>query len=553
MFEFDENKRIQINQILHIVKIASLSFPAIAFFQYYVKSNASFQFLRHGILLIAVLLIILAFYSLWSFLQVKLSSNSIMKTWIDPAISLTIAFLSVMFTGTYQSNYKFLFLFVIISSSIECDLKLSMSISAISAVIILAIDLIFTPVAAVNTFFESDLVLACVFLIISWTIGFYVNLENKHIEDLKLVAKIDGLTGLYNHRYFYDSLIEKLGETKNGSTLALLFIDIDYFKNYNDLFGHQKGDEVLKIIARMLKEYVREEDIISRYGGEEFAIILPNTTEADAITIAEEIRCGIQEQYFPGQEYLPNENLTVSVGLSVYPNKAKTEIELVKHADDALYRAKFLRRNRVESYYSILDDIQRDASENEKETLASIKTLIAVINARDKYTFRHVERVVSYCSIVADKLMFDDYTKRVFIHAAYIHDIGKINIPQEILIKSTPLTSEEWDILRAHPRNAVEIIKNVTMLKDVVPIILQHHERYDGTGYPSKIKGKDILYLARLLTVIDSFDAMTSNRPYQKKKSYTEAFLELERCSGTQFDPDIVKDFIKILREDLFD
>jgi putative nucleotidyltransferase with HDIG domain len=193
--------------------------------------------------------------------------------------------------------------------------------------------------------------------------------------------------------------------------------------------------------------------------------------------------------------------------------------------------------------------LQNDINENDKEIITSIKTLIAVINAKDKYTFRHVERVVSYCSLMADKLNFDDYTKRMFIYTAYMHDIGKINIPQEILLKATPLTDEEWEILKRHPENGAQIIKNVSVLKEVVPIILQHHEHYDGSGYPNKLKENEISYLARMLTVIDSFDAMTSNRPYQKKKSFSLAFDELVKCSGTQFDPEIVQAFIRIVKD----
>jgi len=546
MIDYDQDKNNQINQIIQIIKVASLSLPAIAFLLYNVNANSYYIF-NYAVLMVFVLTVLIGICMSWILLRSKISA---VMQWMDPVMSIAIAFTSVMLTGTYLSSYKFLFLFVIISSSIERSMKVGLTIAGVSAALVLGIDLIFAPAAGVNVYFESDLVLAGVFMLISWTIGFYVNLERHHIEKLKELAKIDGLTGLFNHRYFYDQLADRINESRENNTpLALLFIDIDYFKYYNDLYGHQKGDEALKIISQKLRAAARERDIISRYGGEEFAVILPDTTEKEAIEIAEKIRRDIQEEYFVGQEYMPDENLTVSVGISVYPNQAKSEVELVKYADDALYRAKFLRKNRVEAYFSILDDLQNDIDENDRETLASIKTLIAVINARDKYTFRHIERVVSYCTLAADKLKFDDVTKRIFIHAAYIHDVGKINIPQEILIKSTPLTDEEWEMLKKHPQNAVEIIKNVSTLKDVVPVILQHHERYDGTGYPNRVKGNDINYLARLLAVIDSFDAMTSNRPYQKRKSYFEAINELQRCSGTQFDPELVKEFIAIIKE----
>ena len=551
MLKDDKDKTNQLNQILQLVKIASLFFCAMAFFQYFFKGDDSYLTLaNNGFILCSALIIILVTYLFWSILQSKRRGNYIFTTWIEPFIFLAIALFSVMLTGTYQSNYKFLFLFVIISSSIECGMKSGLIISGVSSGLILGIDLVFGP-KIVNSSFESDLVLACAFMIISWTIGFYARLEKEHIENLKDLVNMDGLTGLYNHRFFYDSLNRLTTEARDKNTcLSLLFIDIDYFKNYNDINGHQKGDEVLKSLSVKLKEQVREKDIVARYGGEEFAIILPETFEKEAIVIAEKLRQSIQEYYFPGQEYLPNKNLTISVGVSVYPSKAKSEFEIVKNADEALYRAKFLRKNRVESYYSILDDLQNDVNESDKEIITSIKTLIAVINSRDKYTFRHVERVVSYCKLMADRLDFDEHTKRIFIHAAYMHDIGKINIPQEILIKATPLTKEEWEILKGHSKNGAEIIKNVTVLNEVVPIILHHHERYDGNGYPNGLRNREINYLARLLTVIDSFDAMTSSRPYQKKRSFSSAFDELIRCKGTQFDPQMVDEFIKVVKDD---
>jgi diguanylate cyclase (GGDEF)-like protein/putative nucleotidyltransferase with HDIG domain len=555
MLDNDKNKDLQINQILQMVKLTSLIFSGIAFFQYYFEGKKiEVVSGANDLIVLLVLFIILSVYVFWNFIQTKKRDNRFIATWVEPFIFLGISLLLVMLTGTYQSDYKFLFLFVIVSTTIECGMKTGLIISGISSAIILSIDLIFAPKTASNIYFESDLVLSCTFILISWTIGFFVKLEDQHIASLKELANIDGLTGLHNHRYFYDCLNRKTNECKvKGTSLALLFIDIDYFKYYNDIHGHQKGDNVLKEISNILKINTRENDIVSRYGGEEFAIILPNTSEQEAREIGERLRFEIQNKYFVGQEYLPNKNLTISIGVSVFPSKAKSEVEIVKYADEALYRAKFLRKNRVESYFSILDDLQNDIGEDDKEIIASIRTLIAVINARDKYTFKHVERVVSYCTLMADKLNFDEHKKKIFIYAAYMHDIGKINISQDILIKSTHLTDEEWGILKDHPKNGAEIIKNVLSLKEVVPIILQHHERYDGTGYPHELKGNDISYLARILTVIDSFDAMTSNRPYQNKKTFPQAIDELVRCSGSQFDPEIVCTFIRIIKDNFAD
>lgn len=549
---YDKNKGLQIEQILHYIKLSSLFFSVIAFFQYYFEGKAiNITSYTEDFVILLILIITFLIYAILNFLHSGKKENRF-KAWFELFAFLAISFLVILLTGSYQSNYKFLFIFVIISSSIEYRMRTSMIIVGLSSAIVLMTDLITAPNAPVNVYFESDFVLVCAFLIISWTISYYVRLENRHITGLQALVNLDGLTNLYNHRYFYESLEQKMRESKrDGMCLALLFMDIDYFKYYNDINGHQKGDEILKAIAATLKANVRKNDIISRYGGEEFAILLPNTEKSQALELAEKLRFEIQKQHFDGQEYMPNHNLTISIGVSVFPEMAKSEVELVKHADEALYKAKFLRKNTVEMYSSILDDLQNDIDENDKEIIASIKTLIAVINAKDKYTYEHIERVVSYCLLMADQLKFDEGSKKIFIYAAYMHDIGKINIPQEILNKPTRLTDDEWEALKAHPKNGSDIIKNVTELKEVVPIILQHHEHYDGTGYPNHLKGNEISYLARMLSVIDSFDAMTSNRPYQNKKTFSEAYEELIRCSGTQFDPEIVQDFIRIIKENV--
>lgn len=546
------NKRPEIIQIIQIVKIVSMLFPAIAYFQYFFSINDPNYTLNYAISMTPALLAIVAVYLCGELLKTKIK-NVFVRTWIDPIIALSLALTSVMLTGAYASSYKFLFILVIISSSIECTLRTSLTISGISSVIILGIDLILAPTGAVNPYFESDIVLACVFMIISWTIGFYVNLGNKHIKDLNNIANTDGLTGLFNHRFFYDCLLEQIGRSKReGFDLSLLFIDIDDFKYYNDVYGHQKGDEILRRISAIMRETVRNNTFIARYGGEEFAILLPGVKEELAVKIAERLRHAVQEYPFEGQENMPGGTLTISVGVSSFPARAKTDTELVKGADEACYRAKFLRKNRVEAYYSILEELQEDVDEPAKEIITSIKTLIAVINAKDKYTYGHVERVVYYCNLIAEKLKLDDTDKKNFVYAAYLHDIGKINIPEEILMKSKGLTQEEWEALKNHPKYAAEIIKNVHSLSGVVPIILQHHERYDGTGYPKKLKGDEIHYLASILTVIDSFDAMTSLRPYQEKKSYIKAIEELNRCSGTQFNPESVRIFVSTI-EDIYD
>ena len=551
------NKKKKVDEILSIVKVSSLLFSAIAFLQYIFNIISLHGELPvyYGIVPAALVSIFLLsiIYILWSLASLNKYKKHINKIQLIETILFMIIFImAILLSGGNSSNNKFLFLFIIITSTIQGGMHRGCVVSVVSSAIILAIDLIFSGNADVNIYFQNDLILAGVFVLTAWTLGFYVKTENDHIKELQTLVNEDGLTGVYNHRYFYDKLREKMhiSEVENEK-LSLIFMDIDYFKHYNDLYGHQKGDEALKKIGKLLKNIARENDLVARYGGEEFAIILPNTSEEEATKIAERIRNKVEKTYFEGQENQPNANFTVSVGIAAFPDKAKSELELVKCADDALYRAKFFHKNRVETYVSVLDELKRDLNEEENTLVTSIKTLISIINAKDKYTYSHVERVVIYSRLMAKKLELSEDEKKQLIYGAYMHDIGKINIPNEILTKKMRLTKEEWEILKQHPKDGVEIIKSVNSLKNVVPLILYHHERYDGFGYPVGLKEKEIPYLARVLTVIDSFDAMTSSRPYNKRKTYDEGLIELERCSGTQFDPEIVRIFSEVVKENI--
>jgi diguanylate cyclase (GGDEF)-like protein len=553
------NNQKQVNDILSVVKLSSLLFSGMGFFNSIYSHNIVNDNMNNVIpiymITIAILILSLVYF-MWAFSTIKkFKTKHINYIQIaETIIFILIFFIVILLSGANKSEYKFLFLFIIITTTIQSRMKQGMIVACISSFIILAIDLvhdlIYSIDSNVNQAFQTDLVLAGVFILTAWTLGFYVKNSREHIQELKSLANEDGLTGVYNHRFFHDTLREKIISCeKEKSPISVIFIDIDYFKHYNDLYGHQKGDDVLRIIGSLLKNAARKEDIVARYGGEEFSIILPNTSEKDAFTIAETIRKEIEETYFEGEENQPNGKVTVSIGVSVYPDKAKTDVDLIKSADDALYRAKFFNKNRVESYTSILDELKQDIDEKHIDLVTSIKTLISVINAKDKYTYGHVERVVAYCKLLADRLNLCEEDKKTLIYGAYMHDIGKMSIAKDILIKKMPLTNDEWESLKQHPANGVEIIKPVKSLNNLIPLILYHHERYDGKGYPSNLKGEEIPYLVRLLSVVDSFDAMTSNRPYNKRKTYEEAIVELKKCSGSQFDPDIADSFIEVIKE----
>ncbi len=553
MKTYNENRNKKIYEIVAMIKLLSLMVCGIGFFSSNnilmktdIKALSGFNIITMIITLATMLFI----YKAWFFLldDKNIYTTFSLRNIIEYTFFIIFFSILILLSGGFASQYKFIYMFIIISGVIELGSTYGLTIAGVSSVIVLGIDYFTFPYDGINKYLESDMVLAGVFILIAWLIGYYVNIEDNYRKQLINLANKDELTGVYNHRYFQEALEEHIRKSKClNNPLSLLFIDIDHFKSYNDLYGHLLGDVVLEEVGKLLLENNRKQDVVTRYGGEEFAIIMGNTHEEEAIITGEKIRKIIQNKYFEGEENLPNNNLTVSIGISTFPTKAKTKRDLINSADDALYRAKFLSKNRVESYYSILEELKDDIEEEHIDLISSIKTLISVINAKDRYTYGHTMRVVMYCQMLGAELDLSVEDQKLLKFGAYLHDIGKIEIPREILNKKMSLTQEEWDCIKDHPKNGVGIIRAVPSLENLIPLILNHHERYDGEGYPEKLRGEDIPFLARVLTVADSFDAMTSNRPYNKSKSLEDAKLELERCKGSQFDPNIVEVFITII------
>lgn len=552
MHSLEDAKYKQINNILIVVKLSALLFCGIICFKYLSNTALKFVAVTSSTAIALAVICLMGIYLIWNIVVIKRVGISTQKyvQIFESMIFIVIFLIMILISGKHESPNKFLFLFIITTCTIQSGMAYGVSIAGVSSIMILAIDLICLPSMKINPYFEDDLVLVGIFMLIAWILGYYVKFETEHIEELKNMVNRDGLTGVYNHRYFHDVLSEKIKEaTDREEFISLLYIDIDNFKYYNDLNGHQKGDEVLKAVAQLLSQSIRPVDIVARYGGEEFVVILLRADKQEGLIIAERIRKTVESTYIIGQENQPTGNLTVSVGLATYPDNAKDDIELIKSADDALYRAKFFNKNRVEVYASVLDEIKKEINESETELVTSIKTLISVINAKDRYTYGHSERVVMFSRMLADKLNLSEREKKDLVYGAYMHDIGKINIPVDILNKKMPLTKEEWEHLKQHPDQGADILRTVESLQSIIPLIRHHHEKYDGTGYPLGLRGEEIPYLVRVLTVIDSFDAMTSNRPYNKHRTYEEGFAELRRCSGTQFDPNIVEIFIEAINE----
>lgn len=370
-------------------------------------------------------------------------------------------------------------------------------------------------------------------------------------KEVSAKAIRDQRTGLYNHGYFETVMEQQLVKSKEQQQpLCLTIMDIDDFKKYNDAYGHLKGDRLLEFFGALIKEECETNGLFAaRYGGEEFTILHPNVSEAEAFTFVNRLRKKLNDTFFEGVEVFPHGCISFSAGIAALKTGVYEKSQFVDMADQAMYFAKAQGKNLVHIY----DDqsIVQKTFDIEQE-IGEIEHQLKIFLSKDVYTYQHSKRVFEYAVEMCEKIGLNDFERKMLTLGALFHDIGKLEIPRDILNKKGKLTPEEWEIVKQHVLWGKEIATTNHRLKHLIPLIELHHERFDGRGYPYGLKSNEIPKLSRVLTVIDSFDAMTTERPYQKTKTFDEAFSELRFHSGTQFDPEVVEPFIEMILDKFY-
>ena len=414
-------------------------------------------------------------------------------------------------------------------------------------------------------------------------LSFVANYAAMFVHNLDLTEKAnkldntDTLTSLYNHRGFQEVLSKELQRAKDNKThLSIIMMDVNNISKINRELGHAKGDEVIRLLADKVKQNIRNNDKAGRYGGDEIAIILPDTNTADAKYLAEYITytlsCCFVDDVGP---------VKVSVGISTYPDCSESQEKLLVLAEQAMYisQAKgykegmsaiisssdynFWSDDSLNSFAEVLAKRHAQVGINFEEELLHkfnneqissqnhlmemATSLAGAIDAKDPYTKDHSTSVSRYSEALARAINLpEDEVQRIKL-GALLHDVGKIGIPENVLKKPSHLSDEEWEIMKQHPViGAEKVLAPNEALRDLIPMVKYHHEHYDGSGYPEKLKGEEIPLSARIVSVADAYHALISDRPYRKGLGVEKACEILRMGAGTQWDSDLVRQFITI-------
>jgi len=404
-------------------------------------------------------------------------------------------------------------------------------------------------------------------------------------------AITDGLTGVKTHRFLMEALSsEWKRSTRANRPFSLVLMDLDRFKFVNDFYGHLEGDVVLQRVGHILEQNCRRSDVVARYGGDEFVILMPETSVEQARQLASKLR-----GWVASDPLLRDKNITASFGIAGFPVHGSTPQELIQVADSSMYLSKHQGGNSVssaeqgdpndtkrwkkdvleaylgvtlkrlfstgpeafEEIYRRLEQFTRSLTEQggggsadglPSAVVETVTSLALAIDAKDHYTQGHSQKVSAYAVMIAQALEMDQSEVEEIRLAGLLHDIGKVGIPEPILNKSGPLDASEWETMKTHAELGAKILEPLEAMNKIRLMVRHHHEFYDGTGYPDRLEGEQIPHGARLIAIADAYDTITSARTYKKARTPEDAFGELERCAANQFDPELVRVFIRTMR-----
>ncbi len=400
-------------------------------------------------------------------------------------------------------------------------------------------------------------------------------------ETVKKQAVTDPLTGLFNRRFYEDALSrEAVRAIRLNQPFTLISLDLDKLKHINDSLGHSAGDAAIKTVAKVITKNSRSLDVPSRVGGEEFTIILPGVDSKGGMVVAERFRASLEKEHVEGVG-----TVTASIGVATFVEMTTDVDELIEIADKAMYCAKQNGRNQVklaevqnsvswqeiavDAFVQILDSHKipfgkKTADEllkklQSRQTLNS-KTftrelLFDVVDTISKshapYYMRGLTKEkIKLAYAIAKRFELSKADMDRLRLAILLYDIGNVMLPQDILTKKTPLTKEEKDLIAKHPiLGAQEILKPITPVSNIIPIIEHHHENWDGTGYPGQKSGNDIPLISQIILIVDSYFAMISDRPYRKAFTKEEAISEIQNLAGKKYSAELVREFTNAIKD----
>ena len=344
--------------------------------------------------------------------------------------------------------------------------------------------------------------------------------RKKYFDEVRFLSFHDALTGLFNRAYLQKELVKR--DTENNLPISIIMGDVNGLKLINDVFGHEKGDQLLKNTAKILRDCCPKDSIIARWGGDEFVVLMSKTSHEMGKNIIQEIKNKCDKKY------LENIALSISMGLSTKSTRGVKATQVLQEAEDAMYTHKLIEGKSVRG--TIIASLEKTLFEKSCETL------------------EHAMRLTELAMKLAQKISLSPYEANELKLLAKLHDIGKIGVRDELLNKPDRLTAQEWIEIRKHSEIGYRIAHSTPELAHISELILCHHEHWDGQGYPQGLKEENIPMLSRVMAIIDAYDVMTNHRPYSPPKSKVEALAEIKRCAGKQFDPRLVEIFLEIMQ-----